>query len=96
METDPVVESLEEDVRRPERTTRDWLRQAEERDRARNAEVEARERVSHKSRHGEFDRQIRAAQPAATVNPAARRLTTAQIRQAFIWGEILGRPKSER
>jgi hypothetical protein len=96
LETDPVVESLEEDVRRPERTSRDWLRQAEERDRARNAEVEARDQVSHKSRHGEFDRQIRAAQTAATVNPAARRLTTAQIRQAFIWGEILGRPKSER
>ena len=93
---EPVVESLEEDVRRPERSARDWLRQAEERERARNAEVEAREGLSHKVRHEAFDRRMRPPLPAAPSGPAARRLTMAEIRQAFIWSEILGPPKSER
>ncbi len=90
LESDPAVESLEREVRRPERVRADWLAQAEARERARLAQVEARDRESHKSRHTAFDQRIRE-QPAAA--PAARRLTTAEIRQAFIWGEILGRPK---
>ena len=96
LEVEPLVESLEQDVRRPERSARDWLRQAEERERARIAEVEAREGPSHKVRHEAFDRRIRPPLPGAPSGPAPRRLTTAEIRQAFIWSEILGRPKSER
>jgi hypothetical protein len=97
LESEPVIESLETEVRRPDRTARDWLRQAEEREQARLAEVEARERPSHRTRHAEFDRRIRA-EPVAPVLPVAsrRRLTTAEIRQAFIWAEILGRPRGER
>ena len=91
-----MIESLDGEVHRPERVARDWLRQAEERERARLAAVETRERQSHKARHAEFDRRIRA-EPAAPGVPApsGRRFTTAQIRQAFIWAEILGRPKGE-
>jgi hypothetical protein len=96
LEVEPVVESLEEDVRRPERSARDWLRQAEERERARTAEVEAREGLSHKARHEAFDRRIRLQSPAVPSDPASRRLTLAEMRQAFIWSEILGPPKSER
>jgi hypothetical protein len=95
LEVDPVVESLEEEVRRPERPPRDWLRQAEERERARTAEIEAREGMSQKARHGEFDRRIRAELPASPA-AAIGRLSTAQIRQVFIWAEILGRPMGER
>lgn len=96
LESEPVIESLDGEVHRPERVARDWLRQAEERERARLAAVETRERQSHKARHAEFDRRIRA-EPAAPGVPApsGRRFTTAQIRQAFIWAEILGRPKGE-
>jgi hypothetical protein len=96
LEAEPVVESLEAEVRRPERGARDWLRQAEDRERARIAAVEGRDRMPHKARHEEFDRRIRPPQPAAASGPVAGRLTTAQIRQAFIWGEILGRPRGER
>jgi hypothetical protein len=95
LEVEPLVESLEEDVRRPERSARDWLRQAEERERARNAEVEAREGLSHKVRHEAFDRRMRPPLPAAPSGAAPRRLTMAEIREAFIWSEILGRPKGE-
>ncbi len=94
LETEPVVESLEKEVRREERPKRDWQVQAEAREKARLAQVEARDRQSHRSRHAAFDQRIR--EPAAPPAPAARRLTIAEIRQAFIWGEILGRPKSER
>jgi hypothetical protein len=97
LETEPATESLEDEVRRPERVDRDWLRQAEERERARLEQVEARDRTSHKTRHAEFDRRIRAesAAPVGAISPPTQRLTTAQIRQAFIWGEILGRPKGD-
>ncbi|MGH7517124.1 MAG: hypothetical protein ACREOC_06605 [Gemmatimonadales bacterium] len=93
LESEPVVvESLEGEVRRPVRVTRDWLAQAEAREQARQAQVQARDDERHKSRHASFDKRIRA-QPV-TAAPA-RRLTTAQMRQAFIWGEILGRPKGD-
>ncbi len=92
LESEPVFESLEQEVHRPQRVTRDWLAQAEARERARVAQVEARDQERHKSRHAAFDKRIRA-QP---VKPApTRRLTAAQMRQAFIWGEILGRPKGD-
>jgi hypothetical protein len=92
LESEPVVESLDTEVRRPARVTRDWQAQAEAREEARQAQVEARDSERHKSRHASFDKRIRA-QP---VKPApARRLTTAQMRQAFIWAEILGRPRGD-
>ena len=97
LEAEPVVESLEVEVRRPERVDRDWLVQAEQRDQARLAQVEARTRP-HKSRPAEFDRRIRGAPsviPVVAGDPVAR-LTLAQIRQAFIWGEILGRPRADQ
>jgi hypothetical protein len=92
LETEPVVESLEREVQRPERVTRDWLAQAEARERARVAQVEARDNERHKPRHAAFDKRIR---EAPAVPPVARQLTPAEIRQAFIWAEILGRPKGE-
>ena len=92
LEADPVVESLEREVQRPERVTRDWLAQAEARERTRVAQVEARDNERQKPRHAAFDKRIR---EVPAVAPAARRLTTAEMRQAFIWSEILGRPKGE-
>jgi hypothetical protein len=93
LEVDPVVESLEREIRRPERINPNRLAQAEAKERTRLSETEARDREPHRSRHAAFDQRIRAT-PA--VVPETRRLTTAQIRQAFIWSEILGRPKGER
>jgi len=93
LEVDPVVETLEGEVRRPERVAPNRLAQAEAKERARLAQAEARDRESHKSRHSAFDKRIRT---EPTTEPAARRLTTAQLRQAFIWGEILSRPRSEQ
>ncbi|HET8623262.1 MAG TPA: hypothetical protein VFM14_06845 [Gemmatimonadales bacterium] len=90
LEVDPVVESLEREIRRPERVNPNRLAQAEAKERARLSEAEARDREPHKARHASFDKRIRT---PPVAEPAARRLTTAQIRQAFIWGEILGRPK---
>jgi hypothetical protein len=92
LESEPVFESLEREVHRPDRVAPDRFGQAEAKERARLAEAEARDREPHRSRHTAFDQRIRATTPA--VKPEARRLTTAQIRQAFIWAEILGRPKS--
>jgi hypothetical protein len=92
LETDPVVESLEGEVRRPERVAPNRVAQAEAKERARIAASEARDREPHRSRHAAFDKQIRM---PLVAPPAPRRLTTAEIRQAFIWGEILGRPKSD-
>jgi hypothetical protein len=91
LEVDPVVESLEREIHRPERVNPNRLAQAEAKERARLAETEARDREPHRARHATFDKRIRM---PPVAEPAARRLTTAQIRQAFIWGEILGRPKS--
>lgn len=93
LEVDPVVESLEREIRRPERVNPNRLAQAEAKERARLSEAEARDREPHKARHASFDKRIRT---PPVAEPAARRLTTAQIRQAFIWAEILGRPKGER
>jgi hypothetical protein len=93
LESEPVVESLDVEVRRPARVTRDWQAQAEAREQARQAHVEARDSERHKSRHASFDKRIRA-EPAKPA--AARRITAEQMRQAFIWAEILGRPKGEQ
>jgi hypothetical protein len=92
LEIDPVVESLEREVRRPERVAPDRLGLAEAKERSRIAESEARDREPHKARHAGFDKRIRTT--PMVERPMSRRLTTAEIRQAFIWGEILGRPKS--
>ena len=92
-EAEPVVESLEREVHRAERERTNRLAQAEAKERARLAAIEARDREPHRARHAAFDQRIRA-EPAATA--VRRRLTTEQMRQVFIWGEILGRPKGAR
>ncbi len=92
LESEPVIESLEREVRRPERVNPDRLAQAEAKERTRLLETEARDREPHRSRHASFDKRIRV---PPVAEPETRRFTTAQMRQAFIWGEILGRPKGE-
>jgi hypothetical protein len=91
-EAEPVVESLEREVPRPERQRTNRLAQAEAKERARLAAIEARDREPHRARHAAFDQRIRA---ESAPTPTPRRLTTEQMRQAFIWAEILGRPKGD-
>jgi hypothetical protein len=93
LEVEPVVESLEREVRRAERVTTSRLAQAEAKERARLAEIEVRDREPHRARHAAFDQRIRT---EAAPTPTPGRLTTEQMRQAFIWAEILGRPKGDR
>jgi hypothetical protein len=92
LEAEPVVESLEREVRRPQRAATNRLAQAEAKEQARLVAVEARDREPHKSRHATFDKRIRT---EAVPAPVSRRFTAEQIRQAFVWGEILGRPKGD-
>ena len=70
LEVDPVVESLEREVHRPERVIPNRLAQAEAKERARLAEAEARDREPHKSRHASFDKRIRTP-PVAVAGGAA-------------------------
>ncbi|MGH7578997.1 MAG: hypothetical protein ACREM9_02415, partial [Gemmatimonadales bacterium] len=91
---EPVrVVSLETEVTRPERARYSQDADAEELVRRRIAEAEARSGSLTVSDHKAFDSRIRQ-EPAD--HTAVRRYTTAQLRDAIVWREILGPPVSER
>ena len=94
LEDEPVrVVSLETQVNRPERAEYSQDADAEELVRRRIAAADARSGRLTKADHQAFDSRIRE-EPAD--HTAVRRYTTAQLRDAIVWREILGPPVSER
>ena len=87
------VVSLETEVVRPPRPRYDHDDAAEEVARRRIAAADARSGELTKADHKVFDQRIRQ-EPAD--HTAVRRYTTAQLRDAIVWREILGPPVSER
>jgi hypothetical protein len=87
------VVSLETEVVRPPRPEYDHDDAAEGVARRRIAAAEARSGELTKGDHLKFDQRIRE-EPAD--HTAVRRYTTAQLRDAVVWREILGPPVSER
>jgi hypothetical protein len=87
------VVSLETEVKRPARVSYSQDSGAEDLVRQRIAAGEARSGALTKADHKTFDTRIRQ-EPAD--HTAVRRYTTAQLRDAIVWREILGPPVSER
>jgi hypothetical protein len=92
LEVPERVVSMETEVERPARVTYDQDSGAEDLVRRRIAAAEARSGALTKVDHKTFDTRIRQ-EPAD--HTAVRRYTTAQLRNAIVWREILGRPVSE-
>jgi hypothetical protein len=93
LEVPERVVSLETEVKRPTRVMYDQDSGAEDLVRRRIAAAEARSGALTRAGHKTFDRQIRQ-EPAD--HTAVRRYTTAELRHAIVWREILGRPVSEQ
>jgi hypothetical protein len=93
LEVPERVVSLETEVKRPTRVMYDQDSGAEDLVRRRIAAAEARSGALTRAGHKTFDRQIRQ-EPAD--HTAVRRYTTAELRHAIVWREILGPPVSER
>lgn len=93
LEEQPLVVSLETDVRRPRRVVVDQDDLAEEVVRRRIAAAEARGGALTRADHRAFDERIRQ-EPADQT--AVRGYTAAQLRDAIVWREILGPPAALR
>jgi hypothetical protein len=91
LEVAPEVESLEGEVRRPARAVVDRDDEVEAVEARRIAAAAERGGSQTSADHASFDRQIRA-QPAD--HTAVRGYTAKQLRDAVVWREILGPPKS--
>ena len=87
------VVSLEHEVHRPLREAYDQDTGAERLVQRRIDAARTRDRALTKADHKAFDARIRQ-EPAD--HTAVRRYTTSQLRDAFVWREILGPPVSER
>ncbi|HWB42068.1 MAG TPA: hypothetical protein VG500_12450 [Gemmatimonadales bacterium] len=87
------VVSLEHEVHRPQREAYDQDTGAEGLVQRRIDAARTRDRALTKADHKAFDARIRQ-EPAD--HTAVRRYTPAQLRDAFVWREILGPPVSER
>ena len=87
------VVSLETEVHRPARVKYDQDSGAEELVRRRIVAAEARSGTLTRADHKAFDKRIRQEPADHTAVP---RYTTAQLRNAIVWREILGPPVSER
>lgn len=93
LEVPERVVSLETEVHRPGRVRYDQDTGAEDLVRQRIAAAEARSGPVTRTGHRAFDTGIRQ-EPAD--HTATRRYTTARLREAIVWREILGPPVSER
>lgn len=87
------VISLEDEVQRPSRARYTHDAEAEEIARRRVKQARSRDRALNKADHRAFDARIRQEPADHTAVP---RYTTAQLRDAVVWREILGPPVSER
>jgi hypothetical protein len=90
LEVAPEVESLEVEVRRPERARVDQDDEAEAVERRRVAAAAERGGALTLADHRTFDQRIRA-EPAD--HTAVRGYTAKQLRDAMVWREIIGPPK---
>ena len=93
LEEPEQVVSLETNVSRGPRAVYDQDSEAEAIAQRRIDAARARDRPLGKSDHALFDARIR---QEAADHTAVRRYTPAQLRDAIVWREILGRPVSER
>ena len=93
LEVPEQVVSLEADVQRGPRAVHDQDSEAEAIAQRRIEAARARDRALGKADHKAFDARIR---EEAADHTAVRRYTPAQLRDAVVWREILGRPVSER
>jgi len=92
LERDPVVVSLETDVRREPRRRVDQDEGAEEIEARRISAAAARDKATTKVDHAAFDQRIR----QEVADKTATGYTTRQLREAVVWREILGPPVSMR
>jgi hypothetical protein len=93
LEEPEQVVSLEADVQRGPRVVYDQDSEAETIARRRIEAARSRDRALSKSDHTAFDAQVR---QEAADHTATRPYTPAQLRDAIVWREILGRPVSDR
>ena len=93
LEAPEQVVSLEADVQRGPRVVYDQDSEAETIVRRRIEAARGRDRALSKSDHMAFDAQVR---QEVADHTATRRYTPAQLRDAIVWREILGRPVSDR
>ena len=93
LEEPEQVVSLETDAQRGPRAVYDQDSEAEAIAQRRIEAARARDRALGKADHTAFDARIR---QEAADHTAVRRYTPAQLRDAIVWREILGRPVSER
>lgn len=96
LEEVPVVRSLEDEVRRPERERIDYDAQSKAAVQRRIEWAEVRARAHRPEDHRDFDRRIRA-EPGAPV-PAEEHASVSRpnLRQLVVWQEILGKPVALR
>ncbi|HXE58206.1 MAG TPA: hypothetical protein VNK43_09400 [Gemmatimonadales bacterium] len=95
LEVEERVVNLDEVVRRPERPMVDLDAGAEETERRRVAAAAARDRPHARADHAAFDARIRQ-EPAEHTAAARRGYTARELRDAFVWREILGPPVALR
>ena len=93
LEREPVIVSLEQEVRRAPRREFTQDADAESLVKRRIAAAAVRDTARSKTDHLAFDQQIRQ-EPAD--HTATREYTTEQLRHAVVWREILGPPVSLR
>ena len=93
LETEPVVVSLEQEVRRAPRREFTQDADAEQLVARRITAASVRDSARTKADHALFDNQIRQ-EPAE--HAATRGYTAEELRRAVVWREILGPPVSER
>lgn len=96
LEEVPVVRSLEEEVRRPERVRIDYDAESRAAVQRRIEWAEDRARAHRPEDHRAFDQRIRAVPTVAS--PAADRPAVGRpdLRQLIVWQEILGKPVALR
>jgi hypothetical protein len=93
LEEPEQVVSLETNVGREQRRVYDQDTEAEAIVRRRIEAARSRDRALGKSDHSAFDARVR---QEVADHTAVRRYTPAQLRDAIVWREILGRPVSDR
>ncbi len=97
LEEVPMVRSLEEEVRRPERERVDYDEQSKAAVQRRIEWAEVRTRAHRPEDHRAFDRRIRAVEPEVVPSvEAGPSIDRQKLQQLVIWQEILSKPLALR